>query len=241
MHPVISFIVPAYNEEQLLGQTLESIHSAAREIGEPYEVIVVDDGSTDQTSLVAQRNGARVVPVEHRKISATRNSGADVAMGEFFFFVDADTLVDTPVLQAAIHALRSGAVGGGAAFKFDGAVPWYARLLLPMVVLFFRLTGIATGCFLFCKKSAFMAVGGFDEAYFGAEEIVLSKALRRHGRFEVLKQSVTTSGRKLRTFSNREVASLLLRIARQGRSGVKQRQGMELWYGERRKDPKQEG
>ena len=110
-----------------------------------------------------------------------------------------------------------------------------------MVVLFFRLTGIATGCFLFCKKSAFVAVGGFDEAYFGAEEIVLSKALRRHGRFEVLKQSVTTSGRKLRTFSNREVATLLLRIARQGRSGVKQRQGMELWYGERRKDPEQEG
>ena len=241
MHPVISFIVPAYNEEQLLGQTLESIHSAAREIGDSYEVIVVDDGSTDQTSLVAQRNGARVVYVEHRKISATRNSGADVAMGEFFFFVDADTLVDATVLQAAIHALRSGAVGGGAAFKFDGAVPWYARLLLPMVVLFFRLTGIATGCFLFCTKSAFVAVGGFDEAYFGAEEIVLSKALRRLGRFEVLKQSVTTSGRKLRTFSNREVATLLLRIARQGRSGVKQRQGMELWYGERRKDPKQEG
>ena len=238
MHPVISFIVPAYNEEQLLGQTLESIHSAAREIGDSYEVIVADDGSTDQTSLVAQRNGARVVYVEHRKISATRNSGADVAMGEFFFFVDADTLVDATVLQAAIHALRSGAVGGGAAFKFDGAVPWYARLLLPMVVLFFRLTGIATGCFLFCTKSAFVAVGGFDEAYFGAEEIVLSKALRRLGRFEVLKQSVTTSGRKLRTFSNREVATLLLRIARQGRSGVKQRQGMELWYGERRKDPK---
>jgi glycosyltransferase involved in cell wall biosynthesis len=41
---VISFIVPAYNEEQLLGRTLQSIHSAARAVGEPYEVIVVDDG-----------------------------------------------------------------------------------------------------------------------------------------------------------------------------------------------------
>lgn len=238
---VLSFIVPAYNEEQLLGPTLESIHGAARAIGEPYEVIVVDDGSTDQTSLVAQRHGARVVAVEHRKISATRNAGAQVATGDFFFFVDADTLVTTQVVQAALDALRSGAVGGGAAFKFDGAVPWYARLLLPLIVLSFRLAGIATGCFLFCTRSAFLAVGGFDEAYFGAEEIVLSKALRRHGRFKVLRQSVTTSGRKLRTFSNREVGTMLLRIARQGRSGVKQRQGMELWYGERRNDPKQEG
>ena len=204
MQPVISFIVPAYNEEQLLGQTLASIHNAARGIGEPYEVIVVDDGSTDQTSLIAQRHGAQVVSVSHRKISATRNSGARVASGDFFFFVDADTVVDKQIVQAAIDSMRSGAVGGGAALKFDGVIPRYARIVLPIIVVFFRLTGIATGCFLFCKKSAFLAVGGFDEAYFGAEEIVLSKALQRHGRFRVLRLSVTTSGRKLRTFSDHE-------------------------------------
>ena len=85
---VVSFIVPAYNEEQLLGPTLESIHSAARDIGEPYEVIVVNDGSTDQTSLVAQQHGARVVAVAHRKISATRNSGAKVATGDFLCRLD---------------------------------------------------------------------------------------------------------------------------------------------------------
>ena len=238
---VISFIVPAYNEEQLLGATLESIHRAARDIGVPYEVIVVDDGSTDQTPAVAQHHGARVVAVKHRKISATRNSGAHVATGELFFFVDADTLVDKQVVQAALDALRSGAVGGGAALKFDGVVPVYARVLLPLIVLIFRRTGIATGCFLVCTKTAFLAVGGFDEAYFGAEEIVLSQALRRQGRFKVLRLSVTTSGRKLRTFSNREWMTMLLHIARQGRGGVKQRQGMDLWYGERRNDPKQEG
>jgi hypothetical protein len=46
------------------------------------------------------------------------------------------------------------------------------------------------------------AVGGFDEAFFGAEEIVISRALRNHGRFVVLKEAVTTSGRKLRTHSS---------------------------------------
>ena len=239
VQPVISFIVPAHNEEQLLGRTLESIHRTARALGEPYEVVVVDDGSTDQTSIIAQRLGAVVVPVKHRKISATRNSGAKIATGDFFFFVDADTVVDSQVVKAALDTMRDGAVGGGGAFKFDGVIPWYARLMLPIIMLLFRWTGIATGCFLFCTKTAFLAVGGFDEAYFGAEEIVLSHALRRHGRFKVLRLSVTTSGRKLRTFSNREVMTMLLRIARQGRDGVKQRQGMELWYGDRRDDPKQ--
>ena len=62
---VVSFVVPAYNEEQLLGPTLESIHNAARDIGEPYEVIVVDDGSTDQTPLVAQQHGAREIGRAH--------------------------------------------------------------------------------------------------------------------------------------------------------------------------------
>ena len=60
MQPVISFIVPAYNEEQLLGPTLEAIHSAARAVGKPYELIVVDDGSTDQTALVARHYHAVV-------------------------------------------------------------------------------------------------------------------------------------------------------------------------------------
>ena len=240
MQTVISFIVPAYNEEQLLGQTLASIHSAAREVGEPYEIIVADDGSTDKTSLIAQCHGAQVVSVSHRKISATRNSGASVASGDFFFFVDADTLVDKQIVQAALDAMRGGAVGGGAALKFDGAIPRYARIVLPIIVLVFRLTGIATGCFLFCTKSAFLAVGGFDEAYFGAEEIVLSKALQRQGRFKVLRLSVTTSGRKLRTFSSHEWLSMMLRMARYGRSGIQQRQGLELWYGERRDDLKKE-
>lgn len=235
---VISFIVPAYNEEQLLVATLEAIHSAARNTAVPYEVIVVDDGSTDQTAALALLQGARVVPVAHRKISATRNAGAAAASGEFFFFVDADTLVNPQVVQAALAALRGGAVGGGAAFKFDGTVPWYARLLLPIVVVLFRLTGIAAGCFLFCSQSAFVATGGFDESHFCAEEITFSKALRRYGRFMVLKEWVTTSGRKLRTFSNREVMVMLLQIARRGPSGIKQRQGMDLWYGQRRIDRK---
>ncbi len=92
--PVISFIVPAYNEERLLGSTLCAIHQAARSIGEPYEIIVADDGSTDRTAAVAAEHGARVVSVANRQIAATRNAGARQACGKLLVFVDADTIVN---------------------------------------------------------------------------------------------------------------------------------------------------
>jgi glycosyltransferase involved in cell wall biosynthesis len=235
--PMISFIVPAYNEERLLGATLDALHAAGQAVGESYELIVADDASTDGTALVAQRHGARLVSVAHRQIAATRNSGAREANGTFFIFVDADTIVNESVVRSAVEAMHGGAVGGGAAVEFDGAEPWYARLLLPVLVRMFRAADLAAGCFMFCTRSAFLAVDGFDENFFGAEELVMSRALKRHGKFVVLRQAVTTSGRKLRTHSAREILMLLCRVAFRGPKVVKQRQGMELWYAERREDP----
>ena len=234
---MISFIVPAYNEERLLGATLDALHAAGRAVGELYELVVVDDASTDRTALIAQRHGALLVSVAHRQIAATRNSGAREANGELFIFVDADTIVNEAVVRSAVDALRDGAVGGGAAVEFDGAVPLYARLLMPVLVRLFRAARLAAGCFLFCTRSAFVAVGGFDEAFYGAEELVMSRALKRYGKFVVLRQAVTTSGRKLRAHSVREVLMVMGRLALRGPKAVKQRHGMELWYAERREDP----
>jgi len=135
--------------------------------------------------------------------------------------------------------VHDGAVGGGAAVEFDAVVPWYARVLLPVLVRVFRAAGWATGCFMFCTRSAFAAVNGFDESFFGAEELVMSRALKRHGRFVILRQPVTTSGRKLRTHSLCEILSVIGRLALRGSKVVKQRQGMDLWYAERRDDPQE--
>src|SRR4051794_37490491 len=51
--PVLSFIVPAHNEAELLGRTLRALHESAATVGEAYEIIVVDDASTDDTSSIA--------------------------------------------------------------------------------------------------------------------------------------------------------------------------------------------
>jgi glycosyltransferase involved in cell wall biosynthesis len=234
---MVSFIIPAWNEEALLGQTLARLKAVAEELPVAHEVIVVDDGSTDRTAQIARDGGAKVVAVNRRQISATRNAGAKAALGDVFIFVDADTLVTPEAVRAALEAIRSGAVGGGCAVKFDGPIPLYARLLVPAFVRMYRAAGLAAGCFLFCTRWAFEAVGGFSEELFASEECRLSWALGRVGRFVILRESVQTSSRKLRTYSGWEIFSLFFGLAVHGNLKTRDRKGMEIWYGPRRKEP----
>jgi glycosyltransferase involved in cell wall biosynthesis len=234
---VLSIIIPAYNEEQLIGETLRAVHAAAAADGAPYEVIVVDDASSDRTAALAAEHGARVVPVHHRQIAPTRNAGARAARGDRFLFVDADTVVSAAAVGAAARAMQRGAVGGGCIIRFDGRIPLYAQLLLPVFLVIYRVMGLAAGCFLFCTREAFEAVGGFDEKLYGSEEIALSRALNRRGRFVMLPEAVTTSGRKLRAYSGLEILRVLGGLALRGPKSVHQRAGMDMWYGPRRPDP----
>jgi len=238
---VISFIIPAYNEELLLPRTLSALHEAARSTAEAYEIVVSDDDSSDRTAAVAEEQGARVVHVANRQIAATRNGGARAAKGELFVFVDADTIVNSAVVRAALKAVREGAVGGGCELRFDGELPLWGRLMVSAFRPLYRVGRLASGSFLFCTRTAFEAVGGFDETLFAAEEAVMSKALQRHGRFVVLPETVLTSGRKLRSYSALEVFRVLSRLALFGRRALRDRRGLEIWYGARRDDPQKIG
>lgn len=244
-----SFIIPAHNEEQLLGRTLESIHASAKalwepenpgepgESGEPYEVIVADDASTDGTGAVAEKYGAKVVRVDHRQISKTRNSGAAVAAGEVLVFVDADTTISAAVLRGVREQIKGGAVGGGAGITFDGNLPLYGRLTMPVFAFCYRNCGLAAGCFVYCTREVFDAVGGFDETLFASEEVAFSKAVCRRGKFVVLKEPVETSGRKLRTYGFWEIMWILMRfILGGGMRTMKNRDRLGLWYDPRRED-----
>jgi len=228
---MISFIVPAYNEEGLLPATLASIHKAAK--GMDYEIIVVNDNSSDQTASVAQAAGARVIHVAHRQIAAVRNSGARDAVGKIFIFVDADTLVNEFVIRKAMDAINSGAVGGGSAIKFDEPVPTYARFLLPICISMFKIGKLAGGCFIFCRREAFESAGGFDERMFGAEEIAMSRALKRQGRFVILDEFVVTSARKVRAHSGWKILSIFFQLLIRGPNSLRTRKGLELWYEDR--------
>ena len=232
----VSFVIPAFNEEQTLGPALRAIAAASAGLPESVEVIVVDDASTDATAACALAHGAQVLPVQCRHIAATRNAGARAARGRWLIFVDADTLVTGEVVRSALSALRAGAVGGGCSVRFEGRLPVYARVLVAAAVPVYRALRLAAGCFVFCTHEAFERVGGFDETLFAAEEVMLSRALRRLGRFVLLQDHVLTSGRKLRTHSGREVLGSLARLAWGGRRSMGRRKGLEIWYGARRED-----
>lgn len=233
---MLSFIIPAHDEGLLLPRTLRALDDAARALALPFEVLVVDDASTDRTGAIAREHGARVIPVQHRQIAATRNAGARAATGELLVFVDADTTVTEAVVRAAVAAMQGGAAGGGSAFRFGGRLPLFGRVLQTVAVPVYRAAGLASGCFLFCTREAFLATGGFDERMFGAEEAAMSRALRRQGEFVVLRESVTTSGRKLRAYSTRELLGIMARLAFTGARSVRRREGLDVWYGERRPD-----
>ena len=234
---VISFIVPAYNEELLIARTLRAMNDAGAALGEPFEIVVADDASTDRTAAIAAEHGARVVSVANRQIAATRNAGARASTGELLVFVDADTVVTQAAVRGAVDAMRAGAAAGGSSIRFDGRVPLFGHVLLWTLLPLYRLIGIAPGCFLFCTRRAFDGSGGFDETMFAAEELAMSQALKRQGRFVFLREVVTTSGRRLRAHSTREIVGVLGRLLLAGNAGVKQRKGLEVWYGDRRTDP----
>ena len=228
---MLSFIVPAHNEEAWVGRCVSAIRNGAESLGEPHEIIVVDDASTDATASIARQQGALVVRVEHRQIAATRNAGARQARGDILFFVDADTLANAPAIQSALRRVRAGAVGGGCVPRFEGWMPWWCRLAEPLVKPAVRLARfLPSGAFLFCARRAFETVGGFNENYYALEDSVFVNALKRQGRFVIPAETVVTSGRKLRAHSFLSFWWLFTRLALRGSRGLRSRRGLEYWY-----------
>src|SRR5712691_9363869 len=93
-HMKISIIIPAFNEEKLIGETLRRITSAGKvfsELGWESELIVCNNNSTDRTGELAQAAGARVVFEPVNQIARARNKGAEVAGGDWLLFIDADS------------------------------------------------------------------------------------------------------------------------------------------------------
>src|SRR6266567_3143110 len=233
---MISFIVPAHNEEFELSSTLAAIHAAASSAAQRYEIVVADDTSTDATPEIAAEAGAKVIGINRRQIAAARNAGARASQGEYLFFVDADTRINASHITEGITALEAGYAGGSARVAIDGIVPLWGRVLLrAFTVLYFGLN-LGAGAFLFTTRRNFKETGGFDEQYFVGEEVYFSLAMRKLGRFKVLRETIVTSGRKLRMYSGRHVFARSLSIIIRGPSAARSRDKLALWYDGKREN-----
>jgi len=127
--------------------------------------------------------------------------------------------------------MDNGAVGGGGPVLFDQIVPLYIQVIIHFAAVGAKLIGFTGGAFMFCTRAAFHATGGFDERFFWAEEGVFALALKRHGRFIVLWNSVLTSPRRLRTLSGRQFPVFIARLIFSPFKTFTRRASVEnIWY-----------
>lgn len=167
--PKVSVVVCSYNGSRTIGDTLDGL----RNLDYPnFEVIVVDDGSTDETPRIAEQSGARVISVPNGGLSRARNIGWEAAQGDIVAYIDDDAYPDPHWLQyLASSLLRNKWVGvGGPNIPPPGDGP-FAQCVAnspggPIHVL---VTDIIAehipGCNMAFRKEALKAVGGFDTRF----------------------------------------------------------------------------
>ena len=102
--PLVSVVIPCYNCVRFLAETLESVFCQTLQ---DFEIIAIDDGSTDDTATVIRSLGPKVRAEfePNRGASATRNRGTELARGEFIQYLDADDLLRTDALEKRVNAL----------------------------------------------------------------------------------------------------------------------------------------
>ena len=237
----LSIIIPAWNEEQLLPDCLASVREVLGDRARvETEVIVVDNNSTDSTAAVALAEGAQVVHEGVNQIARARNAGAAEASGDWLVFLDADSRLNPGLTAQLLQVLERGRhVGCGSTMRMTG-LPWWALALMRTWNGVSRLCSWAAGSFLVCRAEAFRDVGGFSEVLYAAEEIDLSRRLKRWGRsrgetFRILhRYPLQTSARKLELYSGREIAAQLGRLVSRPWRSLRNRDALALWYDGRR-------
>ena len=231
-----SFLIPAYNEERLVGRAIESIHRAVAACGvTDHEVVVCDNASTDATAVIAAEAGARVVHQAHRQIARARNTAAAASSGDWLVWIDADALLTEAVLGGTLEALSTGRVcGGGARVELEGVpLDRASRCAVAgwnWIAENFRL---AAGSYFFALREGWSATGGFNEAVYAGEEIGFARSLKRGGRargldFHVLGHAVPSSARKVRQFTLWQTVRQVAVCAWPGNLGRRDR--CAFWY-----------
>ncbi|HUB87249.1 MAG TPA: glycosyltransferase [Verrucomicrobiae bacterium] len=238
----ISIVVPAFNEEKLLGASIAQIKSAAATFSKldwEFEIIVCDNNSTDRTAEIARAAGATVVFEPINQIARARNAGAAAATGDWLIFVDADSHPSTELFADVAGQIVSGkCLAGGTTVRLDvsnfsGNI---ASWIWNRVSRIFKLLA---GSFIFCETAAFRKIGGFSNELFAGEELELSGRLKQFARGQgrriviLHRHPLTTSARKMQLYTIWDHLKLLFKVLF-NRRVLMQRDACTLWYDGRR-------
>jgi cellulose synthase/poly-beta-1,6-N-acetylglucosamine synthase-like glycosyltransferase len=184
VQPSVSVVIPAHNEQEFITRCIASV----RETGWPVErldIVVVDNGSTDDTASLAARAGGRVVRYDGGTIGAVRNAGLRAARGDYVAYVDGDCTVATTWLRYAMEHFqandRIGAVGGPCLSPSDGT--WVERSLASCRLSrqgLREVQSLATSSFIASRKLLHEA-GLFNETLLSGEDDDMSRKIRQRG------------------------------------------------------------
>ena len=239
----VSIVIPAFNEERLLGETLRCVRAACEvftERGWSSEIIVCDNNSTDRTAAIAQNSGATVVFEPVNQIARARNSGAAAARGDWLVFVDADSQPSAALFTDVAEQIQSGRCVAGGSTIHLADLHRGASFLASLWNWLSRWRCLLAGSFVFIDAAVFRAVGGFSQELFAGEELDLSERLRdfarQDGRQIVIlhRHPLVTSGRKAQLYKTREHLRFLLRAAFSRHATLRSREACYTWYDGRR-------
>ena len=186
----ISVIVPVLNEEKSIAATLEALLPLT-----PYEVIVVDGGSSDRTREIAARFPVKIISSEHGR-ARQMNRGAREASGDVLLFLHADTRLPPTAFADIAGALGDPRfLGGRFDVELDGE-HWLLPLVGRMISYRSRISKVGTGDqAIFVRRAVFERMHGFEEIPL-MEDIAFCRALKRLGGVACLRSRVITSARR---------------------------------------------
>ena len=182
---LISVVIPAHNEERYLGACLEALQRQ-RYPRSRFEVIVVDNASTDATPRIARQFGAMVVTEPRMSIGRARQRGADTAQGDILASTDADTIVPPDWLERIALSFQRdrelGAVFGPFRYSDGTALEkvfiWYLSLALMMALHALRRSCFSGNNYA-VRREAFWRAGGNNVSLPAAEDVDLSWRLSK--------------------------------------------------------------
>ena len=228
----VAVVVPAWNESEVISETVEALRDRLREIGRRGEVVVVDDASDDDTAALATAAGARVVRVEKRQIAAVRNAGAAATEGGLLVFVDADTTVPAGTLRSLVATVERGAAIAGPRVEMPGVRSFVSRIWTSTLLRLLGAAGVLPGCCLALRRETFEAAGGFDEQWFASEEVWFVRAVRALDRGPAVRidAAVSTSPRKANAVGPLRLIWQTLSIGLAGPGRWRRRARLGFWY-----------
>lgn len=212
--PKISVVIPTYNEEKYLEDTLISIKS--QNFKHPYEIIVSDSNSKDKTIEIAKKYADKIVITKKRGIAIGRNLGAKYANGEIILFVDADTILLPNTLNEVYNEIRKNNVSlvTSPYLSREYSVQYNFYLVLSYFYIkslyLFGKTSQLPGFFIACKKKDFLKIGGFNERLKVLEDFDFSERMSKLGKISFVESTfVLTSSRRIRKWGLKAIPKYL--------------------------------